>query len=556
MRLGRTWLVVWILIAACEAPQPLRGDDALAALEAESGARWRAVFDRRLATATVVARVGDAGGRQPRVIADPAAAARALVAGHEGLFGAAAAGELIVRDVAPDGLGGTRVRFEARVAGLPLEAGDVTVVVDAAGAVRAVAGRAPRRAELAATPAIPADEAVAAALAWVGSAAPDVALALEAPPELVATLVGDEARPAWRVRVAGDGTANPARVVRRELLVDAAEGAILIEREGLWSGRAQGSGIGVDGTRRALDVWRERDGTYALRDLTRAPAGIRTYTAGGRERLPGRAVRSADPHRWDEEGPAAGAAVDAHAWAAAVYDYLADVHGRPSLDGRDGGVRLVVHFGDGYANAFWDGRHAVFGDGDGEIGPFAGAVDIVAHELFHAVTEHESGLVYAGESGALSESLSDVFATFVEMRADGGDWTIGEDAMDPPLRDLADPWASGLPSHMSEYVHLPLRPETDMGGVHVNSTIPSHAAYLVAVGGRHRRSGVRVNGIGVARTRRIWYRAATVYLGPAAGFSEFAVATLAAAEDLHGPGSQPVAAVEAAWRAVGVWDGW
>jgi thermolysin len=278
---------------------------------------------------------------------------------------------------------------------------------------------------------------------------------------------------------------------------------------------------------------------------------LRTYTASGREALPGKLVTSASPNSWDNGGAAAGAAVDAHAFAAITYDYLASVHARRSIDGADGPLDVVVHWGQGVMNAFWDGKRAVFGDGDGE-GPLAAGLVVVAHVFLHGVTQATSGLVYEGESGALNESLSDVFGTFVELRAGHGNWTIGEGVASTPLRDLARPSRSGLPAHMSQYVRLPLDPDHDMGGVHTNSTIPSHAAYLVAVGGTSEISHVHVTALGVTRTRAIWYRAATIYLHAHGTFADFAAATHAAAEDLYGAHSTAVASVDLAWHAVGV----
>lgn len=550
-------LVAALALAGCGDPEPPRGADALAALEHESGARWRAVFDPTLTTATFVGRVPDAPGEVAPAptagAAAPADAARAFVTRHATLFGAAAAdGALALVELAPDPLGGARARFELRIAGLPVDGGDVVAVVDDAGRPRAVSGRLPRELGLAASPALSGDEASARALGAVGAKAPALQLALEAPPELVALVVGASARPAWRVTVTGEGVADPTQLLRRIVLVDAATGEILREREGLFGERARGSGIGTGGERRPLEIYRTSAGDYVLRDETHGGAVIRTYTAGGGEKLPGRLVRSPVPTAWDEGVPGAGAAVDAHAFAAVTLEYLATVHGRAALDGRDGDVRVVVHFGDALENAFWDGRRAVFGDGGWDVGPLAGGLDVVAHELFHAVTQRDSGLVYEGESGALNESLSDVFAVFVELYAGGGDWTIGEAIADPPLRDLEDPSRVGLPSHMDEYVDWPLDPEHDMGGVHVNSSIPSHAAWLLAKGGTHRLSRVKVTGIGVAKTRRIWYRAASLYLGPWAGFEDFAAATITAAEDLYGADSAAARSVASAWRAVGV----
>src|SRR5262249_10236918 len=130
-------------------------------------------------------------------------------------------------------------------------------------------------------------------------------------------------------------------------------------------------------------------------------------------------LTSSDPDRWDEGVFGAGAAVDAHANAARALDYFSSALGRRGLDGKGGAARVVVHGGDHMVNAYWDGKQAVFGDGDGQgFLPLSGGLDVVAHELFHAITQSESGLVYEGQPGALNESLSDVFGCLVEQ-ADG-----------------------------------------------------------------------------------------------------------------------------------------
>ena len=77
-------------------------------------------------------------------------------------------------------------------------------------------------------------------------------------------------------------------------------------------------------------------------------------------------------------------------------------------------------------NAYWDGTQMVFGDG------YASSLDITAHELTHAITEQTSGLEYQCQSGALNESMSDIFAANV----DHDDWEIGEDLPGGPIRDM------------------------------------------------------------------------------------------------------------------------
>ena len=134
----------------------------------------------------------------------------------------------------------------------------------------------------------------------------------------------------------------------------------------------------------------------------------RTYDAGNGTSLPGSLRRS------EGDGPTGDVILDgAHDNAGMVYQFYFNQYGRDSYD--DGGATIVstVHYDNNYNNAFWSPlrQQMVYGDGDGStFGPFSEALDVVAHELTHAVTERESDLVYQYQSGALNESLSDIFA--------------------------------------------------------------------------------------------------------------------------------------------------
>ena len=486
------------------------------------------------------------GLAEPGLLVGAIERARRFVEAHPGVFAAAATpGALVLRDLRVDPRGGASVRFSLVVHGLPVDGGDLVCLLAPDGRVRSVAGRFPRLAPPPGEPRVDRASAIALALA-AAPAAPDDPFDVLAAPELIAWPDGPDLRPAWRVHLTQDRSA-----LARDIFVDAMTGRILRDRPLARSEAARGSGIAVRGDRRELDI-AVSGSELVLRDETRG-RGIRTYTAGRSHRLPGQLVRSPVPDRWDEGVPGAGAAVDAHANAAIVWDYLSAVHDRRGLDGQGTAIALVVHHGEDEVNAFWDGRRAVFGDGDGDaFAPFPAALDVVAHELGHGLNEHAAGLVYEAESGALDESLADVFASLVEQRAGDGDWILGEDVNPDGIRDLGDPARLGDPTHLSEKVELPVTPAGDMGGVHINSTIPSHAAYLLTEGGVHALSAVRVHGIGAERVRAIWYRALTLYLAPAASFADFAAATRAAAVDLYGADGGPAASVDEAWRAVGL----
>ncbi|WJV30260.1 M4 family metallopeptidase [Rossellomorea sp. AcN35-11] len=277
-----------------------------------------------------------------------------------------------------------------------------------------------------------------------------------------------------------------------------------------------GSGKGVLGDTKSLNTYLSSS-TYYLQDRTRG-GGVFTYDASNRTRLPGSLWADGDNlfnASYD------GAAVDAHYYAGQTYDYYLNTHNRNSYDGNGAALKSTVHYGRNYNNAFWNGQQMVYGDGDGTTFiPLSGALDVIAHELTHAVTDTTADLIYQNESGAINESMSDIFGTLVEFDANNNpDWEIGEDIYTPnksgdALRSMSDPAKYGDPDHYS----VRYTGTQDNGGVHINSGIGNKAAYLLSQGGTH--YGVNVTGIGTAKTGAIYYRALTQYLTPSSNFSQ------------------------------------
>ena len=283
-----------------------------------------------------------------------------------------------------------------------------------------------------------------------------------------------------------------------------------------------------------------------------APPAWVVHTASHGSSLPGTPVRSAG------EPPSGDVAVDeAYAGVEASLALFRDVLGRDSYDGRGATVLATVHYERNYDNAFWDGEQLVFGDGDGRVfDRFTKPIDVLAHEFTHAVTQYAAGLVYQGQSGALNEHVSDVFAACVKQRVLGqedptaADWLIGEGIFMPSvngraLRSMAapgtaydDPVLGKDPQvgHMSDYI----RTTEDNGGVHLNSGIPNRAFHLAA-------TALRV--ASWQQAGRIWYAALTSGLRPDTDFPTFAAATVTAARDLS---ADAAGVVESAWSEVGV----
>ncbi len=276
----------------------------------------------------------------------------------------------------------------------------------------------------------------------------------------------------------------------------------------------------------------------------------------------------------DEAGKASGAAVpadaeDAFRYTGAVRDFFFLVFGRNSYDDNDGDgpnggapLESFVRYGT-VRNAYWcpsksyhcpKANAMVFGPG------YAGAVDIVAHEMSHGVIQHEANLIYSDEPGAVNESIADIFAALIEFYAkgDAANWLIGKSAPgyspDRPLRSFAAPNLTkpdgtslfdrnqnfsstnrGQPDHYSDVVRPddPLCASTwlnDNGCVHFNSGILNKFAYLVSEGGEHR--GTTVQGLGRPKLAHLTYRTLTTNLSQTATLVEAAEGYLQSCLDL------------------------
>ncbi len=298
-------------------------------------------------------------------------------------------------------------------------------------------------------------------------------------------------------------------------------------------------------------------------------------------------VASARGNNWTD-----GAVVDAHVYAGLTYDYWFKRFGRRGIDNNNLRMLSLVHpvrrqdifdYDDDviallYLNAFYCGECGPDGNGMityGEGLPpgfvltngqtvdfFSGALDVVAHELTHGITEHTSQLIYLRESGALDEAFSDIIGTGTEFffQAPGSDllkadYLIGEDILRPGgNRSLADPLASAGGRFPDHYSRL-FTGTDDNGGVHINSTIATHAFYLAIEGGTNRTSGRSVQGVGSGQREQIeraFYRAFVFFLPPDATFAVARRATIQAARELFGSGSAAERAMTQAWDAVGV----
>ncbi len=284
------------------------------------------------------------------------------------------------------------------------------------------------------------------------------------------------------------------------------------------------------------------------------------YDAKNGAQLPGTLVRSeGDPASTD---PAINEAYDG---SGVTYDLFFDTYGRNSIDNNGLKLNSTIHYQKGYDNAFWDGKQMVYGDGDEDqpiaerlFNRFTIALDIIGHELTHGVTQYEANLAYWDQSGALNESLSDVFGSLVKQyqrkqTADQADWIIGEGlftsnvngvgirSMKAPGTAYNDPvlGKDPQPAHMKDYV----RTVEDNGGVHINSGIPNHAFYITAL---------ELGGNAWEKAGRIWYKTLTDKFQEHSTFQQACDLTFEAAGGIFGTNSLEQQAVKKGWSEVGI----
>jgi Zn-dependent metalloprotease len=252
----------------------------------------------------------------------------------------------------------------------------------------------------------------------------------------------------------------------------------------------------VDGLGKARQITVETTGTTKL--LKDTSLNVQTFDFKFRDpevaqsKLPG-AVINHPP----DFSPSA---VSAHANAAAVASFLRTVLRRNNIDNQGGAMRSSINCvvvresrdGKQWFNAFWNGDQMVYGQRLNGTNMMSLSVDldVVGHEMFHGVTDSTARLEYANQSGALNESISDIFGIIIAnfSNPDPRTWNfkVGE-GLSPsgePFRDMSDPAKFGQPAHMDDFVVLPNTERGDFGGVHTNSGIHNKAAFniLTAVG--------------------------------------------------------------------------
>lgn len=245
-------------------------------------------------------------------------------------------------------------------------------------------------------------------------------------------------------------------------------------------------------------------------------------------------------------------AVSAHYNASMVFDYFKNTHGQISIDNQGGSMVSIINVtlpgGAPLDNLFWNGQALLYGNGNVQFRPLVGSLDLAGHEFTHGIIQTMANLDYQGQSGAINESMADVFGCML----DKGDWLIGEDVVKSSaypsgaLRNMQEPHNGTTqgnlgwqPNHMSEYY----TGSDDNGGVHLNSGILNKAYYTLA------------NTITANKSEKIYFRALSTYLTRYSGFYDLRNAVIQSAADLYGGlSSTEVTAAKAAFDLVGIFD--
>lgn len=464
---------------------------------------------------TLTASSSAAGSPAPAALPAPAERiARQFLQQHGRLFGVRSAAVDFQMRLHQSIPGRHAVRLTQTYRGVPVFGGELVVQVTDGGGVEYVAGNFERDTAgldadpSATTPRLTADEAAAAARAHEAPRAAGQPLAVT-PPQLslfAPTLLhmSGRTRLVWQMEV----WSADHETVGRRVFIDAA------------------TGESVDGIALVHEA--------LIRQISDAANTTNTDMV----------VR--------KEGGAPSAITDANQ----AYDYLGDTYdfyhshfGRDSLDGTGIVLRGVVRYCSAdkpcpLRNAFWNGAEMRFGTG------FA-VDDVTAHELTHGVTGYTSQLIYKNESGAINESMSDVFGEFVDLTnhrgsdSDSDRWLLGEDLpLDPneftyALRSMKDPHkyplqSTGSPDWLGDSRYRPAvdqgTEDNDQGGVHYNSGVNNKLCYLLTDGDTFRER--TVHGMGINAVAALYYEVNVHLLTASSGWTDLANAMKRAAINL------------------------
>jgi Zn-dependent metalloprotease len=252
-----------------------------------------------------------------------------------------------------------------------------------------------------------------------------------------------------------------------------------------------------------------------------------------------------------------------------TYDMLKNTLGWQSLDGNNTATYIAAHVNTAYDNAYYDDTCRCMYIGDGSSFNSLGSIDVIGHEMSHGVTAATSNLTYAGESGGLNESNSDIGGEAVEAYAraggtgtvipnTGNDWMMGTEIsktgtplrwMYKPSKDGASPnaWSSTIGNLDVHYSSGPNNRMFYFLSQGSSSTTSSdfYSSYL-------NKTPLAMTGIGTDKAYRIWFRASTTKFTASTNYADARSKVLLAAQELYGVGSKEATAVQRAYAAINV----
>jgi Zn-dependent metalloprotease len=207
-----------------------------------------------------------------------------------------------------------------------------------------------------------------------------------------------------------------------------------------------------------------------------------------------------------------------------TYDMLKNTLGWLSLDGHNTSTYIAAHVNTAYDNAYYSDTCKCMFIGDGSFFNSLGSIDVIGHEMGHGVTAATSNLIYAGESGGLNESSSDISGDIVEAYAraggsgdsvpdSGNDWMLGKEIsknatplryMYKPSKDGYSPDAWSISLRFLD-VHYSSGPNNRMfyflaQGSNADKATDYFSKYLV-------KKPLAMTGIGTDKAFRIWFKA-------------------------------------------------
>ena len=196
-------------------------------------------------------------------------------------------------------------------------------------------------------------------------------------------------------------------------------------------------------------------------------------------------------------------------------------------------LKMRVHYGSNYENAFWDGTQMTFGDGGSTFYPLV-SLDVAAHEVSHGFTEQNSNLAYRDMSGGMNEAFSDMSGEAAEYFSRGSnDFKVGSEIFKAAgaLRYMDNPTQDGVSiDHASKFFST-MDP-------HYSSGVYNKAFHLLAT----------TTGWNTKKAFQVMAHANDVYWTSTSTFNAGACGVEKAAADM----GYTVANVTAAFTAVGV----